>query len=66
MIVIPEEIDFELRRAAAANRSGAMRGIADILGELFVRYDLPSDSIGSASQTPLAQQTCRPAAAPSC
>ena len=40
MIVIPEEIDQELRRAAAAERTGAMRGIGDILSELLGRYEL--------------------------
>jgi hypothetical protein len=63
MIVIPEEIDFELRRAAAAARPGAMRGIAEILGELLVQYDLPSASIGSGSQIPPTTQSSSPTAA---
>jgi hypothetical protein len=40
MIVIPVEIDQELRRAAAAERTGSMRGIGEILGELLGRYEL--------------------------
>jgi hypothetical protein len=42
MIVIPDEVDQELRRAAAAQRVGALRGIGEILGELLGRYELNS------------------------
>ena len=40
MIVIPDEVDQELRRAAAAQRSGALRGIGEILPELLAHYGL--------------------------
>jgi hypothetical protein len=43
MIVIPDEVDQELRRAAAAQRTGQMRGIGEILPELFARYALAGE-----------------------
>ena len=61
MIVIPDEVDFELRRAAAASRAGAMRGIADILGEVFVRYELSPEVPGNVLQPMAAEQGSLPA-----
>jgi hypothetical protein len=63
MIVIPERVDFELRKAAAAQRTGALRGIGDILGELLDRYELahePQSVECGIDQPELGRQACQP------